>query len=365
MENDLQQNTPQSIDELQSLVRDSQSISIRGREDRTGPPIQSPQPTHISLSAFQKVVEYQPEEYTITVEAGAKVRTVCALLAEHGQYLPFDPPFIQDETTVGEMVTNGFSGPGAYRYGILRDFILGLTFIDGLGNRIKAGGKVVKNAAGFDIPKLMVGSGGSFGIITELTFKVFPLPETYRTIVFRFERFEKSHAALLALGRSQFTLDALDLDPNGSLVIRLSGQRASMETRIQALDSMLGKKHESLSENDAFWHPSTTLQEYPETGWLLKLPSSPTGIADLESKLASHSKQQRYSIGGFVTWIHGESSIDEFTALLESLKLSAQVVSGDAPNRIIGESPQRVFYDRIKKALDPHRKFNDIYPGSR
>ena len=357
MENDFKLHEPQTIEELQSLVREASAITLNGREGSPSPP----NTTHISLSGFQNIVEYQPEEYTITVEAGAKVSDVISALAEQRQYLPFDPPFIDKDSTIGGMIANGYSGPGGYRYGILRDFILGLTFIDGLGNRIKTGGKVVKNAAGFDVPKLMVGSQASLGIITEATFKVFPLPETYRTLLFRFDTFESGHSALLALGRSQFTLDALDLDSQGTLVVRLSGQSDSMDVRIQALETLLGRSHESTSEDKPIWPIPLNLEALSLSGLLLKIPSSPTSIADIEKNLAAHSTQRRYSIGGFVSWIHSDNSVDELSELLRTLDLTAQIVSGDTLEHLIGTDHPKAFYERIKQALDPQRKFADIY----
>ncbi len=359
MENEYNQHAPQTIAELQSLVRESRSVAI----NRPGPPIDKhiPAVTRIALSAFHKIIEYQPEEYTITIEAGASVRKVQTVLAEKGQYLPFDPPFIQEDTTIGEMIANGYSGPGAYRYGILRDFILGLSFVDGLGNAIKTGGKVVKNAAGFDIPKLMVGNGDSLGIITEATFKVFPLPEAFHSIVFRFDDFPTGHQALLKLGRSRFTLDSLDLDQTGNLFVRLSGREVSMDQRVNAIETLLGRNSEAQSEESDPWPASVNLREFPDTGLLVKAPTTPTGIAILDTALAPYPATRRYSIGGFVSWIHWEAPVEGLFDILEAQGLSAQIVSGDADTRIIGDVYQKPFYDRIKQALDPEGKFNELY----
>ena len=99
---------------------------------------------------------------------------------KQGQYLPFDPMLSAAGATIGGTVAAGISGPGRYRYGGIRDFLLGVQFISSDGAVINAGGKVVKNAAGFDIPKLLVGSLGRLGVMTELTFKVFPQPVAQR-----------------------------------------------------------------------------------------------------------------------------------------------------------------------------------------
>ena len=95
-------------------------------------------------------------------------------LAAHGQYLPFEPPLAGCGATLGGTVASGLNGPGRYRYGGVRDFLLGGTFVDGEGRLVRGGGKVVKNAAGFYLHHLLLGSLGRLGIFVELTFKVFP-----------------------------------------------------------------------------------------------------------------------------------------------------------------------------------------------
>ena len=138
--------------------------------------------TPLDLSGLSGVIEYQPGEFTFTALAGTRVTEIAAVLAEHGQYLPFDPLLAEAGATLGGTVAAGANGPGRYHYGGLRDFILGVRYVDGEGQIVYAGGKVVKNAAGFDIPKLMVGSLGQFGALVEMTFKVFPKPEANATL---------------------------------------------------------------------------------------------------------------------------------------------------------------------------------------
>src|SRR5690606_9356314 len=130
----------------------------------------------IDLSALRRLVEYDPGEFTFTAAAATPLREVREMLAAHGQYLPFDPPLADAGATLGGTVAAGRRGPGRLRYGGVRDFLIGIRFVDGRGALVQGGGKVVKNAAGFDLPKLMVGSLGRLGILTELTFKVFPAP---------------------------------------------------------------------------------------------------------------------------------------------------------------------------------------------
>lgn len=364
--------SPESIEELLALVRNSPSITTYGRENLSltlssaeglGPPNTETNTTLISLAAFNQIVEYQPEEYTITVQAGISVKEVQSALAEKGQYLPFDPPFSGTDMTIGSMIEQGLSGPGSFRYGILRDFILGVNFVDGLGGLIHTGGKVVKNAAGFDIPKLMSGSGGSFGIITEATFKVFPISPERRTVVFSFPSFEAGYRALVSLGRSRFTLDVLDLDPQGRLYIELGGQPGSMDQRVAALESHLSHNSETLTDIQIseFWDPKVRLEVPPQSGILVKIPVNPSIINTLETALKPHHAVCRYSIGGYVSWIHWEDNPETLSTLLEDLNLSGQVTYGETQTRLIGRDTQRSFYNRLKAAFDPHGKFVDLY----
>src|SRR5436190_11409249 len=111
------------------------------------------------------MMEYDPAEFTFTALAGTPLAVVQKELAGNGQYLPFDPPLAAQGATLGGTVAAGLSGPGRLRYGGVRDFIVGVQWVDGSGTVIRGGGKVVKNAAGFDFPKLFTGSLGRLGIL--------------------------------------------------------------------------------------------------------------------------------------------------------------------------------------------------------
>src|SRR6185503_15751320 len=114
--------------------------------------------TRLDLGGCAGIVEYAPSEFTVTALAGTPIAEMVAALGERGQYLPFDPILVEAGATLGGTIAAGVSGSGRARYGGIRDFILGVRFLDGGGTLVRGGGKVVKNAAGFDLPKLMVGS---------------------------------------------------------------------------------------------------------------------------------------------------------------------------------------------------------------
>jgi len=351
---------PSSVEELQSIIRDANRVFFMGREERLAPPLETENDTTlVSLSKLNRILEYQPDEYTITVEAGAKIRDVADALSEHGQYLPFDPPFTKENLSIGSIIARGLSGPGACRFGILRDFILGVTLVDGLGERVRTGGKVVKNAAGFDVPKLMCGTWGSLGTMTEATFKVFPIASEYRTLVFKFSSFGAGQSALVAIGRSQFTLDVLDLSKEGHLYVKLGGQSGSMENRVAALESALGLSGEEPDE--VFWDETIALDRFPGSGALVKVATSPRSIPALDIALRSHGRSCRYSINGYVAWIHWENALDDLHHILENQELTGQVISGPEASSIIGKQSQAAFFKKVKSAFDPEGKFPSLY----
>ncbi|NJN81466.1 MAG: FAD-binding protein, partial [Caldilineaceae bacterium] len=165
----------QSIDDVVEAVRSGLWLHPVGGGSK--PALSTPRDrAALEMRSLTGILEYDPGEYTITALAGTGLSEVQATLAANGQYLPFDPPLADRGATLGGTVAAGLSGPGRVRYGGVRDFLIGVRFVDGRGRLVRGGGKVVKNAAGFDLPKLFVGSLGTLGLLVETTFKVFPQP---------------------------------------------------------------------------------------------------------------------------------------------------------------------------------------------
>ena len=130
----------------------------------------------LDVKPYRGIIEYEPSELVISVRAGTPLAEVEQTLAERGQMLPFEPPHFSQNATIGGCVATGLSGPARAARGSVRDFVLGVRIIDGLGRDLHFGGKVIKNVAGYDVSRLMVGSLGTLGVITEISFKVLPLP---------------------------------------------------------------------------------------------------------------------------------------------------------------------------------------------
>ena len=136
----------------------------------------------LDLTGLCKIVDYTPRDMTILVEAGVRMADLAAMLAAEGQQLPIDVPRA-GEATIGGVVATNWNGPRRYGYGTIRDYVIGIHAVDGRGVAFKGGGRVVKNVAGYDFCKLLTGSLGTLGVITQLALKVKPLPEQSATIV--------------------------------------------------------------------------------------------------------------------------------------------------------------------------------------
>lgn len=134
----------------------------------------------IDLCRLNRLVEYTPEDMTVTVEAGMTLGELQQRLRERGQFLPVEAP---DKATIGGLIASNRYGPSRLAWGMIRDWLIGIRFVRGDGKLIHGGGKVVKNVAGYDLCKLLVGSYGTLGIITEATFKVAPIPLASYTCV--------------------------------------------------------------------------------------------------------------------------------------------------------------------------------------
>ena len=148
-----------SVAELQDFVRGHARVHVMGAGSKTALHNTDAEAALAVLTGMRGIIEYQASEYTLTVRAGTPVATVATALAEQGQYLPFDP-LLPDSATIGGTVAANLSGSRRLRYGGVRDFILGASVVDGCGRAYRVGGKVVKNAAGFDLSKFLVGSLG-------------------------------------------------------------------------------------------------------------------------------------------------------------------------------------------------------------
>lgn len=194
----------------------------------------------LTTSRLKDVQDYEPADLTITAGAGALIQDLSTETAAHGQWLPFDPPDVFNRT-LGGLVAAGLSGPLRTGYGPLRNHVLGATIVCGDGRILKLGGKVVKNVAGFDILKPMVGSRGELAVITSVTIRLFPLPVVDRTLVL-----EANHIAeLIATSRAVATAPIMPV----SIVLSSTAERARLLVRLHGATASVDADQVSIEEH--------------------------------------------------------------------------------------------------------------------
>jgi glycolate oxidase FAD binding subunit len=170
------------IDAVRQAAADGRTLRLRGggSKDFWG---QSLTGEVLDTRAYQGIVSYEPSELVVTARCGTPLAELEAALAEKGQCLAFEPPHFGPGATVGGMVAAGLSGPARATVGAVRDYVLGARFINGLGEHLTFGGQVMKNVAGYDVSRLMAGSWGTLGLITEVSLKVLPLAPAEATLM--------------------------------------------------------------------------------------------------------------------------------------------------------------------------------------
>jgi glycolate oxidase FAD binding subunit len=164
----------------------------------------------LGLRRLHRLVEHEPGDLTATVQAGATVAALQAALRARGQWLSLDPPDAE-RATVGGVLAADASGPRRHLYGTARDVLIGVTVVTADGSVVRGGGKVVKNVAGYDLPKLFVGSHGTLGVIVEATVKLRPLPEAEVLVAVRFDRPKDAGAVARAVASSDLVPCAVEL----------------------------------------------------------------------------------------------------------------------------------------------------------
>lgn len=317
----------------------------------------------ISTRALRGIIEYEPEEFTFTARAGTPVREMVAALAERGQYLPFDPVWGEAGATLGGTVAAGVSGPGRFRFGGVRDFILGVRFVDGQGRLLHMGGKVVKNAAGFDLPKFFVGSLGRFGVLAEITFKVFPMPASRLTLRLEAGSVETAVQILIQAANSRWEPEGLDYSPHEEAVyLRLMGPAAALAAIGREVLSLWPGRTLPEADAEAVWSAAREFRWAPPEGVLLKVPTTVGALASLHAAVRGVEGQRtRVSAGGNVAFVclPAGAAVARFDEQLKALGLSGLTLRGEAP-LWWGVQPQRAIDRVVKAALDPQHRFPDL-----
>ena len=317
---------------------------------------------------YHGIVNHEPTELVVTVRAGTPLTELEEVLAQQRQYLPFEPPRFASGGTVGGMVAAGLAGPARASAGGVRDYVLGVRMINGLGQDLRFGGQVMKNVAGYDVSRLMAGSWGQLGVITEVSLKVLPVAPAEATL-----RFECSQSD--ALGRLQaWCGQPLPLNAScwvhdagaDTLYLRLRGASAAVESACRSLGgermdaSAAAADWEACRDQRLPWFAAGA----PDTGldlWRLSVPTAAPAL-DLPADLMPPLIEWH----GALRWVWAPA------AHANALREAARAVGGHArrfrPSDAAAAAPEgglppalRALHERVRQSFDPAGIFN---PGA-
>jgi glycolate oxidase FAD binding subunit len=251
---------PDSLDELSAAVKGAHAaeckieISAGSTKREWGNALQ-PCQRALSLRRLDRVLEHAWADMTVTVEAGCRIAPLQRQLAQHNQRLALDPLW-PEQASVGGVIATNDSGVLRLRYGSARDLLLGVTLVLADGTVTKSGGKVVKNVAGYDLPKLVIGAFGTLGIVAHAVFRLHPLPELRRSLQFCCASVAEAQRFVLALQAEPLAHSALQLRAHGasecSVEIMLEGTPRGVEAAVSAVARLAG---------------ATRLEDAPEQVW--------------------------------------------------------------------------------------------------
>ncbi len=342
----------------------------------------------VSTARMDRVLEYEPADLTATVEAGCTLASFNKSAAEHRQFIPLDP-FGDERSTIGGNIATASSGPMRCAYGTPRDWLIGMSVVHAGGKITRAGGKVVKNVAGYDLCKLYTGSFGTLAVIAEMSFKLRALPPSEKTSVF----YAGNAHALCSLAARITDSDVLPaamelispasdpMLPIGSdqfaLALRFINEAETVDSQVEEAAKLgVDAKHTVLSEPDAarFWRSYHESENSPGFQFNLRLSALPSDLslllADCE-RILPKASWRAHAANGIVRiraeqgWLdkNGAGRLAEMRRLAQSR--GGQMVILRAPNDIKdridvwGEAGQTMSLMRsLKEKFDPHSQLN-------
>lgn len=379
---------PADAEEIGAIVRkcekDQITLAPVGAGRTLGPMRCAPAGIAVSLARMNRVVAYDPADMTIIVEAGVTLGAVNQLTVAHGQRLPADPPR-PEMTTVGALIAGAKAGPIRLSEGTIRDLLIGVRFVGHDGRLIHAGGRVVKNVAGYDLMKVLTGSFGTLGIITEAALKVRPIPPNYRLAIAAFATIEEAFAAAAGAVRAAPILHCEVLSPGLTVILDrpgkcavlagFAGVRAEVEHQSALLRDALGGTARILADAAAATAYEQVRDHAPDD------PSIAAAIAVLPAELPAQLAQAVAATGaefrahagsGVAQLYHsGKLDADQAVAALARWRELAHAARGhlrlitartDLRTRIAmfdtPPAPALGLMRRMKAAFDPHGVFN-------
>lgn len=315
------------------------------------------------------IIDYDPAELVLTARTGTRLADIERVLAERGQILAFEPPRYSKDGTLGGAIATALSGPGRPFVGGVRDFVLGMHVIEGRGDLLKFGGQVMKNVAGYDVSRLMTGSLGILGLMTQVSLKVLPVAPARASLRFELSQSEAIQKVNEWSGRPlPLTASAWE---NGILTVRLSGARAAVDAAIHTL----GGQQMPQAEADAYWEclrdqthaffDASAGGRVGQTLWRLSLPAV---VPAINASRIPGADVQLIEWGGAQRWLWSESDSARIRSVASDLGGHAvrfnNLQAGDATFET-GSPALMAIHQRLKQTFDPRGIFNPdrLYQG--
>lgn len=348
------------------------AVQSGGSKSEIGKPAGSPV---LEMAGLSGVVDYEPNELILKIRPGTLLSEVEALLASERQFLAFEPfdhgPLFgapAGSATIGGVVGAGVAGSRRISAGAARDYVLGVRAVSGRGEKFVAGGSVIKNVTGYDLPKLLTGSWGRLAAMTEITLKVSPLPETSVTYVILGLDAEGAVNAMACAMGSAASIDAAAHCPvfqsgDAATVFRMSGFEPSFKERSGILRAALAGCGAVEVYDDGVWDALCTLSFLPRDMPLWRFSVPAKGGAQVAAALRSYDARWAMDWAGGLVWAAVDAPADQIRALAERAGGHAMLVRATPENRT--ETPafhpqqQSVasLEARVRRAFDPKSVF--------
>jgi glycolate oxidase FAD binding subunit len=303
----------------------------------------------LHVSHYNGIIDYEPKELVLTVRAGTPLAQVKQAVADARQMLPFEPPLFGDSATIGGTIAAGFSGPRRPFAGAARDFVLGARIINGRGEDLRFGGRVIKNVAGYDVSRLMVGAMGTLGVLLDLSFKVLPRPPVDCTLTFELDETTAIRRVNEWAGKP-IPLSAANYH-EGVLRVRLSGAASAVKA---ARDKLGG---EEFANPVAYWHSvrehTHRFFDHSKPLWRVSVPQSTPPIAFGAPHLIEW--------GGGVRWVNAAVNAIQVRQLAADAGGHATLFrAADKSAGVFQPLPANLLkiHTRLKAAFDPHGILN-------
>lgn len=359
---------PENEEQLAACVREASGpLVLRGGGTRgIGRPVQG---EVLETRGLHGIKLYEPGALTLVAGAGTPLADVEDALAQEGQRLPFEPMDhrgllgTDGVPTLGGMVAANTSGPRRIQVGACRDSLIGVRFVDGAGEVIKNGGRVMKNVTGYDLAKLLAGSWGTLGILTEVSFKLLPRPETEATLVFEAMDPARGVQAMATALSSPFEVSGAAQLPDGRVLLRLEGFTASVAYRTQQLTRLLRNfgAAQQAEDSASLWRgirDVAAFHDRPGDVWRVSLKPS-----DAPALVAKISGETLLDWGGGLIWALTEPGTD-LRAQLGSFEGHATLIRASTETRaqiapFPPEPPANAALARaLRQKFDPRGVFN-------